>query len=139
MTFGHRVLPIQKHSRLFKLVTVWWNIFAKVVKKFPEKLTFLTPWYTLCVLTKWITPNWKIRCCSYNWRHVRVIELDFDFFGYIRLMQWKPFPPWSRTKRKNFWICIFTLFCGASKGFVKALKAFIKPFEASQRSVKIKI
>ena len=27
----------------------------------------------------------------------------------------------------------------ASKGFMKALKAFIKPFEAPQRSVKIKI
>ena len=29
--------------------------------------------------------------------------------------------------------------CGASKGFIKALKAFIKPFEAPQRSVKTKI
>ena len=34
---------------------------------------------------------------------------------------------------------IFTLLCGASKGFMKAFKAFIKPFEALQRSVKIKI
>ena len=33
----------------------------------------------------------------------------------------------------------FTLLCGASKGFMKALKTFIKPFEAPQRSVKIKI
>ena len=31
------------------------------------------------------------------------------------------------------------LFCGASKGFMKAVKAFMKPFEAPQRSVKIKI
>ena len=29
--------------------------------------------------------------------------------------------------------------CGASEGFVKALKAFIKPIEAPQRSGKIKI
>ena len=36
-------------------------------------------------------------------------------------------------------IFIFTFLCGASKGFMKALKAFIKAFEASQRSVKIKI
>ena len=39
-------------------------------------------------------------------------------------------------------IFIFTLLCGASKGFMKALKAlkaFIKPFEAPQRSEKIKI
>ena len=36
-------------------------------------------------------------------------------------------------------IFIFTLLCGALKGFMKALKAFIKPFEAPQGSVKIKI
>ena len=36
-------------------------------------------------------------------------------------------------------IFISKLLCGASKGFMKAFKAFIKPFEAPQRSVKIKI
>ena len=36
-------------------------------------------------------------------------------------------------------IFIFTLLCGPSKGFMKVLKAFIKPFEAPQKSVKIKI
>ena len=36
-------------------------------------------------------------------------------------------------------IFIFTLRCGASKGFMKTFKAFIKPFEAPQKSVKIKI
>ena len=35
-------------------------------------------------------------------------------------------------------IFIFTLLYAASKGFTKALKGFIKPFEAPQRSVKIK-
>ena len=34
------------------------------------------------------------------------------------------------------YIFIFTLLCSVSKGFMKALKAFIKPFEAPQRSVK---
>ena len=29
--------------------------------------------------------------------------------------------------------------CGTSKGFMKAFKAFIKPFETPQKSVKIKI
>ena len=33
----------------------------------------------------------------------------------------------------------FTLLCGASKSFMKAFKAFIKPFEAPQRSMKIKL
>ena len=36
-------------------------------------------------------------------------------------------------------IFIFAFFCGASKGLMKALEAFIKPFEVPQRSVKIKI
>ena len=50
------------------------------------------------------------------------------------------FPSQSRTKRKELSeIFIFTLLCGVSKGFKKALKAFIKPFDTSQRSVKIKI
>ena len=34
---------------------------------------------------------------------------------------------------------IFILLCGASKGFMNTFKAFIKPFMARQRSVKIKI
>ena len=34
---------------------------------------------------------------------------------------------------------IFTILCGASKGFMKTLKAFIKLSEAPERSVKIKI
>ena len=36
-------------------------------------------------------------------------------------------------------IFIFLLLFGTSKGFMNALKAFIKPFEAPQRSVEIKI
>ena len=32
---------------------------------------------------------------------------------------------------------ILTFPCGASKGFMKAFKPFIKPFEVPQRSVKI--
>ena len=35
-------------------------------------------------------------------------------------------------------IFLFALFCGASKDFMKTLKAFLKPFEASQRRLKIK-
>ena len=36
-------------------------------------------------------------------------------------------------------IFILTLLCRASKGFIEAFKAFTKPFEAPQRSMKIKI
>ena len=42
-------------------------------------------------------------------------------------------------KRKLTYIFIFTFLYGVSKGFMKALKAFIKPFEAPKRSVKVKI
>ena len=34
---------------------------------------------------------------------------------------------------------IFTLLCGASKVFIKATKDFIKPLEAQQRCMKIKL
>ena len=44
-----------------------------------------------------------------------------------------PFPDKEKTR-----IFIFTLLCGTSKGFMKALKVFIKPFEVPQRSAKIK-
>ena len=36
-------------------------------------------------------------------------------------------------------IFVFTLFYGASKGFMKTFNAFVKPFVAPQRSVEIKI
>ena len=43
-------------------------------------------------------------------------------------------------KKKNLTeIFIFMFLWGTSIGFLKALKAFIKPFEAPQRSVEIKI
>ena len=42
-------------------------------------------------------------------------------------------------KRKLTYIFIFTFLYGVSKGFMKALKALIKPFEAPKRSVKVKI
>ena len=40
--------------------------------------------------------------------------------------------------RKFFLIFVVTLLWGASKGSMKALKTFIKPSEAPQRSAKIK-
>ena len=42
-------------------------------------------------------------------------------------------------ERKLTSIFIFTLLCFASEGFMKVLKTFIKPFEAPERSVKIKV
>ena len=45
----------------------------------------------------------------------------------------------SRHVHFRGYIFIFVLLCGASKGFLKAFKAFIKAFEPPQRSVKIKI
>ena len=47
--------------------------------------------------------------------------------------------PTPDEEKKLSWIFIFALLCGASKGLMKALKAFIKLLEVPQRSVKIKI
>ena len=49
------------------------------------------------------------------------------------------FPVWiPALEQKLTQIFILTLLWGASKGFMKALKAFQKPFEAPQKFVKIK-
>ena len=45
----------------------------------------------------------------------------------------------TEEEKKSSYIFVFTLFGGASEDFIQALKAFIKPFKAPQRSVKIKI
>ena len=47
--------------------------------------------------------------------------------------------PISEEEKKLSYIFTSTLLCGASKGFMKALMTFIKPFESPQRSIKIKI
>ena len=44
-----------------------------------------------------------------------------------------PIPDEEKKLSKIF---IFTLLCGASKGFMKALKAFIKPFETPHTTKK---
>ena len=50
-----------------------------------------------------------------------------------------PFISESCMKIKIYLIFIFTILCGASTGLMKAFKAFIKPFETPQRSMKIKL
>ena len=60
-------------------------------------------------------------------------------FFYIPWKHHKTSRPNPRRKEKinlNFY---FALLCYAWKGFMKVFKAFIKPSEAPQRSVKIKI
>ena len=49
----------------------------------------------------------------------------------------RPIPDDEEKKQINFLFSNF--FVVPSKGFMKALKAFIQPFEAPQRSVKTKI
>ena len=49
------------------------------------------------------------------------------------------FPVWiPALEQKLTQIFIFTLLWGTSEGFVEALKAFLKTFEAPQRFIKIK-
>ena len=57
----------------------------------------------------------------------------------INLHLYIPSRPSPGRREKNKLNFIFTPLCGASKSFIKAFKAFIKPFEAPQRSVKMKI
>ena len=64
------------------------------------------------------------------------------FFVILQFLTWRLINlsrPDSGRRENYIKIFIFTLLCGASKAFKKAFKAFTKPFEAPQRSVKIKI
>ena len=45
----------------------------------------------------------------------------------------------SYIKIRINWIFVFTLLCAASKGFLKAFRAFLKPSKAPQGSVKKKL
>ena len=63
--------------------------------------------------------------------------LSFFTYCFSRLTLPAPIPDEEKKLTKK--ISTFTFLCGASKGFMKALKAFMKLFEAPQRNVKIKI
>ena len=55
---------------------------------------------------------------------------------YLRII-FSAFPvPISGEEGKLAEVFIFTLLVGTSKGFIKALKAFMKPFEVPQRVLK---
>ena len=61
------------------------------------------------------------------------INLLMPFFFFLISV------PMPDEEKKSISIFIFVLLCGASKCFMKVFKVFIKPFEAPQRGVKIKI
>ena len=72
--------------------------------------------------------------CSWNLVHSHIAFVKSKFEIHLTL----PVPiPDEEKKLTQFFI--FSLLCGASKGFMKAIKVFIKLFEAPQRIVKIKI
>ena len=60
------------------------------------------------------------------------------FSWYFSTILFSPFQSQSRTKRKINYIFISKLLCEALIGFLKALKAVLKPFETPERSLKIK-
>ena len=63
------------------------------------------------------------------------MKKKWDSFCFINPSRPDP----GRREKILIQIFIFTPLCDASKGFMRALKAFIKPFEVPQRRVKIKI
>ena len=69
--------------------------------------------------------------------HIYIAEIIFAIENFISLLT-LPVPIPDEEKKLSE-IFIIKLLCDASKGFIKALKTFLLPFEASQRSVKIKI
>ena len=66
----------------------------------------------------------------YNFR----FECEASLIIYLP-SHFNPYRPDPGRREKINLSFIFTLFCGSLKGFMKALKALIKPLEAPQRSV----
>ena len=64
------------------------------------------------------------------------INCYYHYYLHHELNLQRPNPGQGEKIKLNF--CFHTSF-GATKGFMKALKACIKPFEIPQKSVKIKI
>ena len=62
-----------------------------------------------------------------------------QWFWILYESAFNPFRSVPEQREKLTESFIFTLRCVASKGFMKALKAFTRPFETPQRSVKVKI
>ena len=73
-----------------------------------------------------------------NYMHPKLIKRCPDYFRIVPDSLTLPVLIPDEEKKLTY-IFIFRLLCGASKGFMKPLRAFIKPFEAPQRSLKIKI
>ena len=78
---------------------------------------------------------------SINITIIIMLLIWVPFFSFCFFFHINPSHPNPGRRGKTCEIFVFTLLCGASKGFMKAFKGFktIKPFEAPQRGVKIKI
>ena len=74
----------------------------------------------------------KVQSCKFAWLYLERCSSSYLFELTLPV----PIPD---EEKKLSEIFIFILLCGASKSFMTALKAFVKPFEAAQRGVKIKI
>ena len=77
-----------------------------------------------CIINRWLLQN----CIQWKLEIVLVLTLLATLIAEccIKMLYWN--------------VALFSsIFCGASKGFIKAFKAFRQLFVAPQRSVKIKI
>ena len=88
--------------------------------------------------------NWPTDTIKLKRLWTRVFILHTETLGYniLSLMETgsllNPSRPNPRQREKNYLDFHFHTSLWSSKGFMKALKAFIKPFAAPQRSAKIK-
>ena len=98
---------------------------SNYAKKINDKWKSMLSAYRESIKQKMQKKVSDIRLCNANF-------VTHQFFLMLTL----PAPCILESSSKIF---IFTFLCGASKGFMKAFKAFIKPFETPQTSAKIKI
>ena len=86
--------------------------------------------YTTYVTTLFSTDISLVLIFDLVWKDLSYSKSNY----FTKLNPFRPDPGRGEQINLNFH---FTLLCGASKGSMKVLKAFIKPSEAPQTSVKI--
>ena len=130
--------PLQKSASrepaaCFKEVPLFWLNCIKTI--FSNSLLSSELWYITYgpILSR--TERVFFQSMLYTSYDVSVEKLLHSFSSITLILP----VPILDAERKSTYVFIFILLCGASKGFKKAFKAFIKPFEAPQRSVRIKM
>ena len=111
------------------LIFFWSERFKRTPEKLIKEIVFATG------ISKWFYQTTFQGFAKATKHFKETFEIsNWTFLGESRFLRDNHLMIYVIKLTRSSQTFIFTLLCGASKGFMNALKAFIKPFEAPQRS-----